>query len=166
MRVIFLSKGLTIGLCFILWLIILVSSTIFCFKLPDGYFSNNSFIFKERKWEKGGLLYENLFRVRRWKRFLPDGGAVIKNGYKKKHLSDYSKEGLEKFVIESCRAEMTHLLPILPFWVFGFFTPPRVIFYMLIYAVAFNLPCIITQRYNRPRFIKLLKIYYLRENIR
>lgn len=53
-----------------------------------------------------------------------------------------------------------HWLGILPFWVFGLFAPPGVIWIMLAYALIVNLPCIIAQRYNRPRVYALLKKLY------
>ncbi|MEA5061120.1 MAG: hypothetical protein VB015_01720 [Erysipelotrichaceae bacterium] len=63
-----------------------------------------------------------------------------------------------QFLIESARGELTHWLAILPFWVFGFFAPSYIIPIMLAYALIVNLPCIIVQRYNRPRIKKLLKM--------
>jgi len=30
---------------------------------------------------------------------------------------------------------------------------------MLAYAIAVNMPCILAQRYNRPRFLRLLRLY-------
>ena len=95
-------------------------------------------------------------RVRRWKKYLPDGGSLVKGGFEKKKLVSFSKDNLDKYLLESCRAEMIHWLAILPFWVFGFFTPPIVILYMLIYALAINMPCIIAQRYNRPRIVRIV----------
>lgn len=156
MQIFHLSEAWMVVLFFILWPVFQVSAALLCLKIPDRYFSPKGFIFKERKWEKGGAFYEKVFKVRKWKRFLPDGGAVIKSGYRKRHLTDYSKENLERFLIESCRAELTHLLAILPFWIFGLFAPPIFILYMFIYALAVNLPCMIAQRYNRPRFLKML----------
>lgn len=100
MRIIFLSDGWTIGLCFIIWPVI---------------------------------------------QFLA------------KNLENFSKETLNRFLIESARAELTHLLAILHFWIFCLFTPQRVIWYMLIYSLVVNLPCIIVQRYNRPRVLRFLK---------
>jgi glycosyl-4,4'-diaponeurosporenoate acyltransferase len=35
-----------------------------------------------------------------------------------------------------------------------------VILFMFIYAVAVNMPCIITQRYNRIRLARVLKKHY------
>jgi hypothetical protein len=63
-----------------------------------------------------------------------------------------------RFILESKRAELVHWLAILPFWVFGLWGPPIVIPIMFVYALAVNLPCIIAQRYNRPRLLRLLML--------
>ncbi len=144
-------------LCVALWPVFQVAAALFCLHLQSRYLSVSLPLFRPRRWEQGGAFYEKVFRVRRWKRFLPDGGAVMRGGYRKKHLNDRTPEGLQQFLTESCRAELTHLLAILPFWVFGLFTPPGTIWIMLCYALAVNLPCIIAQRYNRPRFLRLLQ---------
>ena len=97
--------------------------------------------------------------------FLPDGGGLWKKrGYKKRHLEDLSEENLERFLLESCRAELTHWLVISLFWVFGFFLPASATGLMLIIALLGNLPCIIPQRYNRPRVLKLLERTQSRRN--
>jgi glycosyl-4,4'-diaponeurosporenoate acyltransferase len=70
---------------------------------------------------------------------------------------------LQRFLTESCRAEMTHFFAILPFWLFGFIAPPEVILVMLVYAIALNMPCIIAQRYNRPRIEILMNKRYRKE---
>jgi len=159
MQIFYISDIWMILLFFIFWGVFQSSAAFICLKIPDRYFSPDGFLFRERKWEKGGVLYEKIFKVRKWKGFLPDGGAIVKGGYSKKHLLDFSKENLEQFSIESCRAEVTHLIAILPFWIFGFFAPPIVIIYMFIYAIVVNLPCLIAQRYNRLRFTKVIKKY-------
>jgi glycosyl-4,4'-diaponeurosporenoate acyltransferase len=156
MQIFFFSQAWTLALCFILWPIFQVLAAMICLKMPDKYFSHHSFFYKERKWEKGGSFYEKVFKVRKWKGLLPDGAAVTKSGYKKKHLRDFSTNNLERFLIESCRAELTHLLAIFPFWVFGLFVPVEITACMLVYALIINLPCIIAQRYNRPKIYRLL----------
>lgn len=156
MQICYLSTPKTILLFFLLWFIFQTATSYFCQFIPDKFLSYSAFLFRERKWEKGGKIYKKIFRVNKWKGYLPDGGAMVKGGYAKKSISDFSKENLNKFLIESCRAEIVHLIAILPFWVFGLFAPPIVIPIMLIYALAVNMPCVIVQRYNRPRFIKLL----------
>jgi glycosyl-4,4'-diaponeurosporenoate acyltransferase len=155
---IWLSDFWTIALCFLVWPVLQVLAALICFYLPDRFFSPNSFFFRTHGFEKNGEIYETLFRVSRWKHRLPDGGAVWKKrGFKKRKLESFSDENLNRFLIESARGEMTHWLAILPFWLFWFFTPPVVPWIMLLYAILINLPCIIAQRYNRPRIRHLLR---------
>ena len=157
MRIIFLSEGWTIVLCFIVWLVLQSGLAAICLYTPNRYFSPNSFFFRSHSWEKEGLIYQQVFLVKRWKHLLPDGGGVSKKrGFKKKNLQSFDEENLERFLIESARGEMTHWLPIFFFWIFWFFTPPIVPWIMLIYALLINMPCIIAQRYNRPRVQRLL----------
>jgi glycosyl-4,4'-diaponeurosporenoate acyltransferase len=157
MQVIFLPRELTILLVFILWPIIQATITFICHKIDDSYFSYQSLFFKPSPWEKDGDIYKRLFKVNKWKKFMPDGAAAVKGEFKMRHLDFSNRDNLEKFLVVSCRGETAHWLSIIPFWVFGFFTPPIVIFYMLLYSLAANLPCIIVQRYNRPRVAGLLQ---------
>ncbi len=157
MRIIYLSTEWTLLLCFIVWPILQIVAAIVCLMIPNKSYSMDSIIFRSYDFEKEGKFYDRIFRVSRWKHLLPDGEIIWnKNGFNKKHLENFSNENLERFLIESARGELTHWLAIIPFWIFGFFTPSNVIWLMLIYALAVNFPCIITQRYNRPRVQKLL----------
>ena len=157
MRILFLSDGWTIALCFIVWPVLQVLAALTCLKISDRRFSPQSIPFRTYTFEKDGYIYDRIFRVSRWKHLLPDGGMVLnKKGFKKKHLVDISEETLNRFLVESARGELTHWLAILPFWIFGFIAPTKVIWYMLIYTLLVNFPCIIAQRYNRPRVQKLL----------
>ena len=157
MQIFYFSDSQTLILFFILWPAFQVSAALISLRMKDSYFSYRSPLYRSRKWEKNGQIYQQIFRVRSWKRYLPDGGALLKGGYAKKHLDFPSKERLEKYLLESCRAELAHELAILPFWIFGFFAPPKVILFMFLYSIAVNMPCIITQRFNRPRVARLLE---------
>lgn len=157
MRILFLSDGWTMILCFILWPILQLTAEFVCHRLPVDFYSRQNFLFRSHSFEKNGLIYDQIFRVRRWKYLLPDGGMVRKKrGFRKKKLEQKNMAHLERFLLESSKAELIHWLGLLPFWVFGFFTPPIVVFYMFLYAIAVNMPCIIVQRYNRPRVQHLL----------
>ncbi len=158
MQVIFLPTEITILICFLIWPVMQVSSALFCLKIKDTSLNYESFFYRSHTWEDNGRIYKKLFRVNLWKNHLPDGGAFMKNGFRKKNLESFSVNNLEKFLVESCRAELTHWLGVIPFWIFGLFTPPRVVFYMFIYALFMNMPCIIAQRYNRPRIKRLISI--------
>ena len=157
MQIFFIPKPLAVILCFILWPVLQIAAAAVCHKLPERFLSYSSFFYRSHGWEKGGEIYRRILRVHMWKKLLPDSTDFIKGGYRKKSLDSISKSSLEKYLLESCRGEMTHWLAIPFFWIFGLFSPPIVILYMLIYALAVNLPCIITLRYNRPRIVKLLE---------
>lgn len=157
MRFIYLSDPVTILLCFVLWPVLQIGAALLCLVLPDSVFSSDNFLFRDYSFENGGAIYQSLFRVRSWKNHLPDGGKVWdKNALSKTRLDSLEADHLQIFLIESSRAELTHWLAILPFWVFAFFTPPIVPWIMLVYALIANLPCIIAQRFNRPRVHRLL----------
>jgi len=161
MQILFLPEWATVVLFFIVWLVLQVGAALIALRVPDGRLNPDAFLFRTRPWENDGRIYDRLFAVRRWKGLLPDGGAAWKRrGYRKKKLTDLTQENLERFLLESARAELTHLLAIAPFWVFGFFAPPSVIWIMLMYALAVNLPCVVAQRYNRPRVRALLGRLY------
>lgn len=157
MQLVFLGRIGTAAVIAIGWAVLQSGISLICFHMPDRWFKPSSRLFRTRKWEKDGELYNTVFGIRRWKKHLPDGAKTYKGGFSKKHIDTSSREALEKFVIESCRAELAHLLAIVPFWVFGFFAPPFVIPIMFAYALLVNLPCMIAQRYNRPRVIKHLE---------
>lgn len=140
----------------VLWFFFQAGAALLCFKLPNRFFEKDNGLYRIRRWERQGEIYDFIFKVKKWKKWLPDGGAIF-GGYAKKRLRDNSTQNLEIFLLESRRAELTHWLAIAPFWVFGFFAPIRVIPIMLVYALVINVPCIIAQRYNRPRIEAILK---------
>ena len=157
MQIIHLPIAWTIFLCFIFWPLLQYAAALFCLNIPDTIFSSGSFFFRTHRFEQDGRIYHTIFRVSKWKLLLPDRSIASKRQrYKKKHIESFSEINLTKFLLESARAELTHWLAILPFWLFGLFVPSKVIWYMLTYALLVNLPCIIAQRYNRPRVQRLL----------
>lgn len=160
MQIFFLQQWTAILICFLVWPIYQIAAALIAAKVMEKL-SISSFLFKTRKWEKEGEYYQKMFLVRKWKKFLPDSSAFLKTSFSKKNINDFSVESLEKYLKESCKAELTHWLAILPFWTFGVFSPTRVIFYMLIYAILLNIPCIIAQRFNRPRILRLIKNFHL-----
>lgn len=158
MRVIFLPDSLTILLCFVVWPVLQVSAALICLNIPDRYYNPNRFFYRAHRFEREGRIYDQIFRVSQWKHLLPDGGVVWKKrGFRKKNIADFSIENLNRFLVESARGELTHWLAIVPFWVFWFFAPPDVPWIMLGYALLVNMPCIIAQRFNRPRVRRLME---------
>ncbi len=157
MQLLYLSQGYTILLSFILWPIFQISAALAVRLMPAKFFRADNPVFRSKKFEKNGKIYEKYFKIKSWKKYLPDGSAITGVGLKKKQLSDVSNTMLCYYLSESCRAELIHLLAIPPFILFGLFCPLPVVLFMLFYALAVNLPCLITQRYNRPRIERILK---------
>ena len=139
------------------WLFIHMGVAYLMTQLPESIFDPDTWLFKWRKWEGDGSIYQKLFKVKRWKESLPDGAALFRKGFKKKRLFKKDRDYFEKFVKETCRGELTHWIvfccaPIFFIWNYWW-----VGIIMIMYASAANFPCIITQRYNRIRFFQLIK---------
>lgn len=150
-------------LIFVLCPLIQLSGALIGRKAPDKCLNNNSWLYRTRKWEKQGKIYRNLL-VHKWKGLLPDGAKYFKNDFTKKHLLSTDPEYIKLFIKESCRAELVHWLGMLPFIVFFIIVPPLIAGIITVYALIVNLPCIIAQRYNRPRLVKLYEILIERNN--
>lgn len=163
MQILFLPRPYAIALCFLLWALIQVLVSYVCLKMPNRFFNPTKFPFASFRFEQEGAFYRKWLRVHKWKKHLPDGGALMGADFHKKNLEHVTHANLRRFMIESCRAEMTHFFAILPFWVFGFIAPADVIWIMFVYALALNMPCIIAQRYNRPRIRKLMEKRFQKE---
>jgi glycosyl-4,4'-diaponeurosporenoate acyltransferase len=156
MQVISLSLFWTIVIDIVAWLFFHMAISALCLKLPAAVFQNNAFWSRIYSWEKSGEIWQQLFRVKAWKGRLIDGATLFKRGYQKKSLHGTGREDLETFAMETKRAELTHWLSIVPAPLFFLWNPPLVGWLMIVYAVAFNLPLIITQRYNRGRIRRML----------
>lgn len=156
MQVIYLPGWLMLISYIILWPLMQVSIALIGNRFTNKHFDPDSWWLKTRKWEQNGDFYDNVFKIKKWKHLLPDGAKTHEGGFTKGHLKSYDPDYLKAFIAETGRAEIFHWLQIFPFWVFGLWSPPFVIWIMLCYALIVNMPCILAQRYNRP---KLRKIY-------
>ena len=106
--------------------------------------------------ERDGALYQAL-RIRRWKDRLPEAGAFFAGGISKRHLPGRARGGLERFVVETRRAELGHWLAAAAGPLFVLWNPPGVAAVLVAYGVAVNLPFIAIQRYNRLRVERVLR---------
>lgn len=133
------------------WAVIHLVVAVLSIRMPLHRFAVDSPLYRTRAWEEGGRVYQRVFHIRRWKHLLPDGGSWFKNGFAKKHLTGRDAAYFARFAAESRRAEWTHWLCIPPAFLFFLWNPVPVGFVMILYALAVNLPCILAQRFNRPR---------------
>lgn len=93
-----------------------------------------------------------MFRIRIWKDYIPAIGA-----FDKKQLASHPDSAyVSRYLLESLRAELCHLLALL----FGIavmaYSRPSIRRHILAWEIAVNLPCIMIQRFNRPRLERLL----------
>ncbi len=131
--------------------------TYICEKIPKEMYSYKNWLLRERKWEKRGVIYQRLLKVKSWKKYLIELNDFIKSVFPKKHIPEYSKEYLSRYLMECCKSELTHWMIIFSTFLFWVFNDFNTFFTMLLVAVALNLPYIIIQRYNRPRILQIIK---------
>ena len=67
----------------------------------------------------------------------------------RKQLAAASREHLERFRVATVRAELAHLVMLAHAPLFVLFNPPWAAAVMVAFGALVNLPCMVTQRYNR-----------------
>jgi pyridoxamine 5'-phosphate oxidase len=111
--------------------------------------------------ERDGRMYDRVLHIKRWKDSLPEAGSLFRGGFSKRRITRHDRAFLERFVIETRRAELAHwailalgplflvAIPLvdMPWWLAAA---------MVSYAVVANVPCILVQRYNRARLERML----------
>jgi glycosyl-4,4'-diaponeurosporenoate acyltransferase len=133
-----------------------VGITYFSTKIPASAFTRNQWLFKVRKWERDGQIYQRLLNVKRWKGSLPELSDFIKSVFPKKQIKEYSQKYFQAYFAESCRSELTHWCIILSTFLFLFWCDFKTYALIALIAVILNLPYVIIQRYNRPRIMKII----------
>jgi len=139
------------------WLIIQLGLAWVMTRIPGMWFNPRAALARLWNWEGDGRYYEKLFFVKHWKDRLPDAASWFKGGFPKATLRTNTPDFFENFLRETWRGEVTHWLAILALPIFAIWNPRWGFAVNAAYAIAANLPCILVQRYNRSRFIRLLK---------
>lgn len=123
--------------------------------LPRCWFRADAFPFRSYAWERGGKVYQKL-HIRAWKDRVPDMSRIIRKMYRKEVSASPNAENLQRLIEETCVAEAVHaILILLSLYVVKIWKGAAgwIIWGLCILG---NLPFIIIQRYNRPRFLKTL----------
>jgi glycosyl-4,4'-diaponeurosporenoate acyltransferase len=125
-------------------------------RLPRSALNHDTWLTGPRPWPESKAGYEQRLAILRWKFLLPDAGAALPGGVRKKSLVGRDPAALQRLVEETRRAELVHLA-LWPFWlVTALWLPPAGVLINLIFATLFNLPCLLLQRYNRLRLARTL----------
>ncbi len=143
--------------CFFYLVIISVIAFFVGRLLPKSWFRANKPPYRTCRFEKEGRIYEKL-HIRKWQNKLPDMSKILPFMMPPKSLAANCETKLPRMIQETCVAEFIHGMNCLvSLYCLKLFSGIGGVIIVLLYAVLFNIPYIIIQRYNRPRLIKLLK---------
>jgi len=155
-RIIDLSLGWTVALDIVAWAVIGVSVGYGMHRVPAARLEHDGPLTRLRAFEADGRWYERHLRIKVWKARLPEAGALFADGFSKRSLDEASCAHLERFVVETRRAELTHWLVLASGAAFVLWNPPGLLAVMWVYAVVANVPFLLIQRYNRARLLRVL----------
>jgi glycosyl-4,4'-diaponeurosporenoate acyltransferase len=122
---------------------------------PASSCARDTWLYRLRRHE-GRALYERRLHIKRWKDRLPEAGALFTGGFSKRSVRTKDRATLERFVVETRRAEWAHWLIMAATPFFLAWNPWWVEPFLVVYALAANLPCLLVQRYNRLRLERAL----------
>jgi glycosyl-4,4'-diaponeurosporenoate acyltransferase len=164
LRVIHLSIGWTVVLDVVVWGIVSTVTGYLAHRAPASRFATDGVLTRLRPFERDGRWYEDRLAIKRWKGRLPEAGALFPDGFSKRHLRADTTAELERFIVETRRAEVTHwvLLAVGP--LFFLWNPWGLGVVMVAYAVVANVPCLLIQRYNRARLGRVVALAHRRRS--
>ena len=128
----------------------------FAFALIPQKFFNIKLWKKSFPFEENGIFYEKYLKIHLWKDLIPQFSKMFHFGYRKDKIPVRDIVHYEMFMIETIRAEITHMLLIVfsPLY-YSYFSKGWALFAVAASIIA-NLPCIAIQRYNRIRITKII----------
>ena len=150
------SPPVTVAVDVVAWAAIHAGTGYLVHRLAVERLATDWWIHRPRRFERGGSLYADRLRVRRWKHRLPEAGALFGGGFDKRSLGGAGRPALERYAVETRRAELGHWLAAAGAPAFFLWNPWPVGVVMLAYAVAVNGPCVVASRYNRLRIARLV----------
>ena len=157
MQYVSFSPAVTILVDCIAWLFFHFLVGWIAWRIPLSFFMRDNWLYRCREWEQGGGFYRRFLLIDRWKRFMPEAGGFFPGGFSKKRLVNREPEYLKRFCIETRRGEFTHWLSMMPAPLFFLWNDWPIGLCMIGYALAFNLPFIAANRFNRARLARSLK---------
>ncbi len=157
MQILFLEPLEALVVDIVAWVVFHLSIGYLSSKIPTKWLRPERRFFQTFKWEKGGEIYDTLFRVRSWKRFIPNGSSLYRGAFSIKNIATRDPAYLERWLQESVRAEICHWMMIVPGFFFFLWNNVSMGWAMLVYAIANNFVPIVAQRFNRPRIRRFLE---------
>jgi len=124
-------------------------------RVPTRFFARDTWVTSARAWERDGRVYERV-RIRRWKDRVPDAGEFFDRSASKRTIGSRSQDDIERYLVETRRAEYVHDAIVLVTPAFALWNPWPLRMAMAAYAIVANVPCIAIQRYNRARLKRIV----------
>jgi len=153
-RVVHLPDAATVVVDVVAWAAVHAGTGYAVHRLPTSRLGD-AWLYRRRRFEGEGF-YRRVLRVPRWKDRVPEAGALFAGGVSKRALPAEELGGLDRFVVETRRAELGHWLAAAAGPVFVLWNPWPAAVVLVAYGMAANLPCVAIQRYNRLRAERVL----------
>ena len=112
----------------------------------------------KKRFEKNSNWFKKYLFIDKWKDKMPELGGFFKKGFQKRSVANGEITQLELFIKETRRAEIAHWLMTAGWILTTIFNPLWAVIFNIIFAHVVNFPCLIIQRYNRVRLIKVLNM--------
>ena len=124
--------------------------------IPKSWINPDSFPFKSYSFENKGKIYDKC-GVRKWQSKVLDMSKLFPKFIPQKKLEGDVESAMPLMIKETCIAELIHWLLIIPgFYCLSLWEGPGGVMIVILYELG-NIPYIIIQRYNRPRFTAMQK---------
>ena len=157
-----LSDGAAILVSVAAWVLIGFVTGYGWHRVDPARLATDGWLTRPRRWEADGRWYQRRLHIRSWKDRMPEKGDLFRGGFSKRHLTDRSTEHLERFAVETRRAELVHWSNLVAGPLFLIWCPPVIGAAMVAFGVVAHLPLICIQRYNRQRLQAMLRRRRLR----
>ena len=137
----------------VVWGLVHAATGYLAHRIPARRLQRDGWLLRPRRFEDGGRLYAKRLRIDEWKDRLPEAGALFAGGVSKAHVG---RDDLERFVVETRRAELAHWWAAGASPLFVLWNPWYALPLLVAYGLGVNLPFIAIQRYNRLRATRVL----------
>ncbi|WP_191799601.1 glycosyl-4,4'-diaponeurosporenoate acyltransferase CrtO family protein [Paenibacillus gallinarum] len=135
------------------WFILHFSISYLFTVLPDRWFDGLRLTASSKELS----FYDRVLHIKRWKNRLPDGAVWIGQDFRKQRIQRRDTAYLHIYQREAHRGEWCHYVSIMPVPLFFLWNMPAIAWGMVVYALAANVPCILSLRYNRARIVRILQ---------
>ncbi len=126
-------------------------------KLSDNFLAKDRIFTKLFDFEKETIWFNHYLKIDKWKDKVPELGNFFGKGFPKRSVGQAEVSHLQLFIRETRRAEIAHWI-MTAGWIFTIiFNPLWAIVFNLFFAHVVNFPCLLIQRYNRVRLLRVLE---------